>query len=1018
MNAMNPLFGALSAPGSDGAGRAPAAETVLPALAPADDGWEDSLADVDAPDEPGGEPDYGPEDDWAPSAEDRAAVAPTWEDRQAETAALIARSRAATGAPSAPYGAAPTAVDPDELTRDLNPAQRRAVTHSGSPLLIIAGAGSGKTRVLTRRIAHLIATRRARPGEILAITFTNKAAAEMRERVAALIGPVGERMWVSTFHSACVRILRREHEAAGLRSTFSIYDAADSTRLVTLVVRELGIDSKRFTPKAFAHRISDLKNELVTPEDFAERAVTSNPFERHLVEVYRAYQTRLGAANALDFDDLIMRAVQLLQTRPAVAEMYRRRFRHILVDEYQDTNHAQYVLVRELVGGPGTSGAGSPLPPGELTVVGDSDQSIYAFRGATIRNIEEFEKDYPTARTILLEQNYRSTQNILDAANAVIARNSGRREKRLFTESGAGAPITGYVADSEHDEARWISAEIDRLADEAGVRPRDVAVFYRTNAQSRALEEAFLRSGQPYKVVGGTRFYERREVKDAIAYLRAVDNPDDDVSLRRILNVPKRGLGDKAEAALVRHAARYGVSFGVAIADAAGEERPRGGAGAGADGAGGTAGETSGAAGTTGESMGGAASGEARDQWADGDEPPAVEGLTTRARTQVTRFHELLVGLRHQLAAGDGVADILDSALDASGYLAELRASDDPQDAARVENLAELHSVAADFQDANPDGALADFLERVSLVADADQLPPAADLDEEAAREAEDQGRVTLMTVHTAKGLEFPVVFVTGLEDGIFPHSHAMADETDLAEERRLAYVALTRARERLYVTRAAVRSAWGAASAMPASRFLDDIPAEVMDWKRLASSMEALRGGGTGWGASWGEGGFSGGRSRSGYGGGRGGTGRRGGFASRDGAGRDRAEGRGGADDDDFAPAIGSGRPKRTGRLGRVETPKDRFEARRAERMAKRGRPTRLDGSSAEADGADGGALPAAVAGLKVGDRVRHDAYGEGDVVALEGTGRSTVARVTFTVDGAKNTKRLILRLAPIARI
>ena len=1018
MNAMNPLFGALSAPGSDGAGRAPAAETVLPALAPADDGWEDSLADVDAPDEPGGEPDYGPEDDWAPSAEDRAAVAPTWEDRQAETAALLARSRAATGAPSAPYGAAPTAVDPDELTRDLNPAQRRAVTHSGSPLLIIAGAGSGKTRVLTRRIAHLIATRRARPGEILAITFTNKAAAEMRERVAALIGPVGERMWVSTFHSACVRILRREHEAAGLRSTFSIYDAADSTRLITLIVRELGIDPKRFTPKTFAHRISDLKNELITPAQFAERAVTSNPLERHLTEVYRAYAERLSAANALDFDDIIMRTVALLQTRPAVAEMYRRRFRHILVDEYQDTNHAQYVLVRELVGGPGTSGAGSALPPGELTVVGDSDQSIYAFRGATIRNIEEFEEDYPTARTILLEQNYRSTQNILDAANAVIARNSGRREKRLFTESGAGAPITGYVADSEHDEARWISAEIDRLADEAGVRPRDVAVFYRTNAQSRALEEAFLRSGQPYKVVGGTRFYERREVKDAIAYLRAVDNPDDDVSLRRILNVPKRGLGDKAEAALVRHAARYGVSFGVAIADAAGEERPRDGAGAGAGGAGGTAGETSGAAGTTGESTGGAASGEARDQGADGDEPPAVEGLTTRARTQVTRFHELLVGLRHQLAAGDGVADILDSALDASGYLAELRASDDPQDAARVENLAELHSVAADFQDANPDGALADFLERVSLVADADQLPPAADLDEEAAREAEDQGRVTLMTVHTAKGLEFPVVFVTGLEDGIFPHSHAMADETDLAEERRLAYVALTRARERLYVTRAAVRSAWGAASAMPASRFLDDIPAEVMDWKRLASSMEALRGGGTGWGAGWGEGGFSGGRSRSGYGGGRGGTGRRGGFASRDGAGRDRAEGRGGADDDDFAPAIGSGRPKRTGRLGRVETPKDRFEARRAERMAKRGRPTRLDGSSAGADGADGGALPAAVAGLKVGDRVRHDAYGEGDVVALEGTGRSTVARVTFTVDGAKSTKRLMLRLAPIARI
>ena len=971
MNAMNPLFGALSAPGSDGAGRAPAAETVLPALAPADDGWEDSLADVDAPDEPGGEPDYGPEDDWAPSAEDRAAVAPTWEDHQAETAALIARTRAATGSPSAPYGAAPTAVDPDELTRDLNPAQRRAVTHSGSPLLIIAGAGSGKTRVLTRRIAHLIATRRARPGEILAITFTNKAAAEMRERVAALIGPVGERMWVSTFHSACVRILRREHEAAGLRSTFSIYDAADSTRLITLVVRELGIDSKRFTPKAFAHRISDLKNELVTPEDFAERAVTSNPFERHLAEVYRAYQARLGAANALDFDDLIMRAVQLLQTRPAVAEMYRRRFRHILVDEYQDTNHAQYVLVRELVGGPGTSGAGSPLPPGELTVVGDSDQSIYAFRGATIRNIEEFEKDYPTARTILLEQNYRSTQNILDAANAVIARNSGRREKRLFTESGAGAPITGYVADSEHDEARWISAEIDRLADEAGVRPRDVAVFYRTNAQSRALEEAFMRAGQPYKVIGGTRFYDRREIKDAIAYLRAVDNPDDDVNLRRILNVPKRGLGDKAEGALAEHAARYAVSFGQAVADAAGAPRE-----ARADEPGGAVGADS-------------ADGQAPST-AEAGEPPEVEGLTTRARNQVRGFHELLTTLRHMVTAGDGVADVLDSALDASGYLAELRASDDPQDATRVENLAELHSVASDFQAANPDGTLADFLERVSLVADSDQLPPSADLEDEDARQAEEQGQITLMTVHTAKGLEFPVVFVTGMEDGTFPHTRSLAEETELAEERRLAYVALTRARERLYLTRAAVRSAWGAANAMPASRFLDDVPDETIDWKRLASSMEALRGGGTGWGSSWGEGGFGSGGRRSG-------SSRQSSYS----------------DDDDFAPPVGAG-TKRSGKLGRVEAAQDRAAKRASARLDARGK----QGDSSPAGAAASEDLPAAVAGLRAGDQVRHDSYGVGTVVGLEGKGRSLTARVEFVIDGAPTTKRLILRYAPVAKI
>ena len=969
MNAMNPLFGGLSMPGR-GTGPTPPTDAALPALAPADDGWDEPWDD---------DPDV-----YVPTDAERAEVE-AWENRRHEAAELVARAQAnAAAARARAGGAAPpdhysghsgpawgvTVADPADLIHGLNPAQEAAVTHSGSPLLIIAGAGSGKTRVLTHRIARLIATGRARPGEILAITFTNKAAAEMRERVTALVGPAGERMWVSTFHSACVRILRREHEAAGLRSTFSIYDAADSTRLITLIVRELGIDPKRFTPKTFAHRISDLKNELITPAQFAERAVTSNPLERHLAEVYRAYAERLSAANALDFDDIIMRTVALLQTRPAVAEMYRRRFRHILVDEYQDTNHAQYVLVRELVGGPGTSGAGSALPPGELTVVGDSDQSIYAFRGATIRNIEEFEEDYPTARTILLEQNYRSTQNILSAANAVISRNSGRREKNLWTAAGDGAPITGYVADSEHDEARWISQEVDRLSDEHGVHPRDVAVFYRTNAQSRALEEAFMRAGQPYKVIGGTRFYDRREIKDAIAYLRAVDNPDDDVNLRRILNVPKRGLGDKAESVLAEHAARHGVSFGTAVADAAGALRPAD------DGA---------VAGNPDES---------------GEEPPAVEGLTARARTQVTRFHELLASLRSRVADGDGVADLLDSALDASGYLAELRASDDPQDATRVENLAELHSVASDFQTANPDGTLADFLERISLVADSDQLPQAADLaamsesERAAAAAAEEQGQVTLMTVHTAKGLEFPVVFVTGMEDGTFPHSRAMSEETELAEERRLAYVALTRARERLYVTRSAVRSAWGAANAMPASRFLDDIPAETMEWKRIASSMDALRGGGTGWGSSWGEGGFGSGRGSRG----RGGPG--------------RGDDTGGPDDDDFAPAIGSG--GRTVRLGRVETPKDRAEARRAERLARRGKPVRLGGGG---DAADSDALPEAVAGLAIGDRVRHTSYGVGVVVGLEGTGRSTVARVEFTVDGATTTKRLMLRLAPITR-
>lgn len=987
MNDTRSLFSSLPMPGQRPAGSSPvpgtatsadaaarprpAAQAWLPSIPPSgDDAWAESLAASEPPagpeewDSPAGP--GVPEGERAPA--DLAAALPTWEERQAEVADLVARAQAraaaarsqatgeAAGYPGGGVGSGGgygvTVADPAELTRGLNPAQEQAVTHAGSPLLIIAGAGSGKTRVLTHRIGYLLATGRARPGEILAITFTNKAAAEMRERVAGLVGPAGQRMWVSTFHSACVRILRREHDAAGVRSTFSIYDSADSLRLVTLITKELGIDSKRFTPKGFAHRISDLKNELVTPAQFAERAVTSNPFERHLVEVYRAYQERLGAANALDFDDLIMRTVQLLQGKPAVAEMYRRRFRHILVDEYQDTNHAQYVLVRELVGGPGTSGAGSPLPPAELTVVGDSDQSIYAFRGATIRNIEEFEKDYPAARTILLEQNYRSTQNILDAANAVIARNTGRRKKNLFTDSGAGAPVIGYVADSEHDEARWISSEIDRLADEEGVRPRDVAVFYRTNAQSRALEEAFMRAGQPYKVVGGTRFYERREIKDAIAYLRAVDNPDDDVSIRRVLNVPKRGLGDKAEAALAQHAARYGVSFGQAVADAAGAPRVLVG----------------------GESAGDLDATEAA---------PAVEGLTTRARTQVTKFHQLLEGLRHQLADGDGVADLLDSALDASGYLAELRASDDPQDATRVENLAELHSVAADFQAANPEGTLADFLERVSLVADSDQLPPAADLDggEEAAAQAAADGQITLMTVHTAKGLEFPVVFVTGMEDGTFPHSRSLADDAELAEERRLAYVALTRARERLYVTRAAVRSAWGSAQAMPASRFLDDIPSEVIEWKRLASSTQALRDGGTGWGLTWGEGGLGSGRSSWG-------------------------------EDEDFAPPVGSGRA-RTGRLGRVESAKDRLAVHRASRAS--GAPVRLDGSAPASGEAE---LPEAVQGLRVGDRVRHPTYGTGEVTALEGTGRSRVARVAFTIDGARSVKRLMLRLAPLEKV
>ena len=847
----------------------------------------------------------------------------------------------------------------EQLLQGLNPAQYEAVIYQGGPLLIVAGAGSGKTRVLTHRIAYLLATGRARGSEILAITFTNKAAAEMRERLETLVGGAGKYMWVLTFHSACVRILRREHEAAGLSSSFSIYDATDSQRLITLIVRELGIDPKRFTPKAFANRISDLKNELITPLQFAETANTSNPFERHLAEVYRAYNQRLKAANALDFDDIIMRTVQLLRAKPAIAQLYRRRFRHVLVDEYQDTNHAQYVLVRELVG------VGGQGPSGELTVVGDSDQSIYAFRGATIRNIEEFEKDFPNSHTILLEQNYRSTQNILSAANAVISQNDGRRAKNLWTALGDGEKIVGYVADSEYDEARWVSQEIERLGEENGVRPGQVAVFYRTNAQSRALEEAFMRAGVPYKVVGGTRFYERKEIKDALAYLRAVDNPDDTVSLRRIFNVPKRGLGQKAEATLAAHAEKYGISFGQAISDAAGRARP---------------------------------------QTPDGQITlaPPVAGLATRTRTQVRRFDDILEGLRTQLREGAGVAELLDSALDTSGYLAELRASDDPQDASRVENLAELHAVAEDFQQENPTGTLAEFLERVSLVADSDQIP-----DDDGG-----QGQVTLMTVHTAKGLEFPVVFVTGFEDGTFPHSRSLADESELAEERRLAYVALTRARERLYLTRAAVRSAWGASNVMVASRFLDDIPPQLMRWEREASSMDSLRAGYGGFSGGYGGGYREGG---SGYGGGyggggsyRGGRGDGGGYQG--GSGSSYGGGYGGGsgydggrrvdEDDDFSAPIGSGR-RSSGKLGRVESAKDRAKDR-----AKARRSQKL-GVKAEPEAEE--------SGIKLGDKVRHDAYGVGTVIALEGSGKSTVAKVEFS-DGV--VKRLMLRYAPVVKL
>lgn len=699
----------------------------------------------------------------------------------------------------------PPGRDPDQLLAGLNGPQAAAVTHTGTPLLIVAGAGSGKTRVLTHRIAYLLAARDVHPGEIIAITFTNKAAGEMKERVAGLVGGRVRPMWVSTFHSACVRILRAEHEHAGLKSTFSIYDADDSRRLMQLVVRELDLDPKRYPARALAAQVSNLKNELIDPEDFAPTA--KGPHQRVLAEAYPLYQRRLREAHALDFDDLIMTTVHLLQAKPAVAEKYRRRFRHVLVDEYQDTNHAQYVLVKELVGAPG----GDP-PPGELCVVGDADQSIYAFRGATIRNILEFERDFPDARTIVLEQNYRSTQTILNAANAVIDQNSGRKPKRLWSEQGTGEPIVGYVADTEHAEADWIAREIDRLTDAGETRPGDVAVFYRTNAQSRVYEEVFIRLGLPYKVVGGVRFYERKEVRDALAYLRAVANLDDTVSVRRILNTPRRGIGDRAQACVEALASRERISFGAALGRAA-------------------------------------------------DAP----GITARAANACADFVGLLDELR-ELAAHGKPEEVLEAVLHRSGYLSALEESVDPQDAGRLENLQELVSVAreyteraeatADGEPAEPsaaslasldrsDATLAGFLEQVALVADADEVPDPNDPDQ--------SGVVTLMTLHTAKGLEFPVVYLTGLEDGVFPHLRSLGDPQELEEERRLAYVGVTRAQRRLYLSRAVTRSAWGQPQYNPPSRFLAELPEELVRWERTAEAV-------TSWGGVGGRAGGAGG--------------------------------------------------------------------------------------------------------------------------------------------------------------
>jgi DNA helicase-2/ATP-dependent DNA helicase PcrA len=663
----------------------------------------------------------------------------------------------------------------EALLEGLNPQQRAAVEYRGQSLLIVAGAGSGKTSVLTRRIAGLLSSREAWPSQILAITFTNKAAAEMRERVRSLVGAdATEGMWISTFHSACVRILRRQAEVFGMKSGFTIYDTADQRALLKRIIKELDADTVGFTPGGVSNRISKLKNELTDIQAHARSVNMDDPKESGFVEIFGRYQAALRRANALDFDDIIAETVYLFRAFPDVAALYQRRFRHVLVDEYQDTNHAQYALIRELVRAVEPANvpadtrmqldAAGGIPGASLTVVGDSDQSIYAFRGADIRNIVEFERDFPNSKVILLEQNYRSTQNILDAANGVIANNFDRKAKNLFTTVGAGEKIIGFTGYTGHDEAQFVADEIEVLRGK-GSSLNDVAVFVRTNAQTRPLEEIFIRSAIPYRIPGGTKFYERAEIKDAMAYLIQAANPDDDLALRRIMNVPKRGIGPATETALQSHADRMGMPLREALLDA----------------------------------------GEL--------------GLGPKVTAAIVELGTILAAAT-ELVATAAPHEILSELLLKTGYFTSLRNSGDPQDEARAENLEELVAQAKEFRTATPDGTLIDFLTNVALFAAADEID-------------DGDGTVSIMTLHTAKGLEYDSVFLTGLEEGLLPHQMSAGELGGLQEERRLFYVGITRAKQRLYLSLSASRATFGEINVAMPSRYLQEIPAELIEWRQ-----------------------------------------------------------------------------------------------------------------------------------------------------------------------------------------
>ena len=887
----------------------------------------------------------------------------------------------------------PSLCDPQSLIKDLNPQQMEAVKYYGQALLIGAGAGSGKTRVLTRRIAWLLA-HGFWASSILAITFTNKAAAEMRERLTALVGPEAEHMWISTFHSACVRILRRDGKEIGLTSGFSIYDTADCERLIKLISGDLNIDTKRYTPRMLLGKISDCKNSLTSWQDQLKSVncdykpgqrgyqVSAGDVDELVAVVYAEYQHRLAMANAVDFDDLIMRTVELFQSCPQVSEYYRHKFRYIFVDEYQDTNHAQYVLVRELSGidsgeepDQHMRGAGR-VGPSWITVVGDSDQSIYAFRGADIRNIQDFEQDFPNAKTIMLEQNYRSTQTILDAANAVIARNENRKPKKLWTALGEGDKIVGYAADNAQQEAGWIANEIAQIHEEEGVAYRDIAIMYRANAQSRSLEEAMINANLPYQLVGGTKFYERREIKDALAYLQAIVNPADNVNVRRILNVPKRGLGVRAEGLIASYADAHDTTFFGAI-----------------------------------------------------EHMEQIEGMSARTSKPLGVFRDMMHGLadfakEHDTKPSEVVAEVLSK----SGILEELQRSEDPQDASRVDNLSQLQSVAAEFEQNTPDATLAGFLETTALVADSDQLPG----------ENEDSGKVTMMTLHTAKGLEYPYVFLTGMEQGTFPHQRAMEDTSELAEERRLAYVGITRAKRRLYVTRAAVRAQWGQANDMMPSQFLDEIPDKLIDWKRREAGVERMRASWRndddefgGWdddddfgsvtfgGSSYGKTSYGGspygsstygsrssyGSSSYGsssYGSGRaqyGGSSTRGASSSH-GSGSRRSYAGSGSSSSYGSSYSSYGSGKSSGKSGKVTT----------RRVKPKTKPVDLTKSSQASQTDNRSGL--SISDVHVGDRITHDHFGMGTVIETQDKGANSVITVDF---GNGEVKRLLLRIAPI---